>query len=375
MCLSCTWVSGSSDTTPMAFQNLNYWQLQSGDVDPATLRYEPLGMAAPGPPVLDAERPESFGRPNYDSNHFYSVINEALRSVFDDVAWVVTIATPVEGSVNTQTFVYHDADSVTAVRLIDETGDYERWLSVLAEPFGNRPVKFSFNEGQQGSGRAIHLDRLATDPASWIIDSGPSSWIARSQATVKQSILEAAQRVAGPPNVTNPDEIASLWSELVEVAGFDTTPGATTDDLDSFRQVTGFHLPDGLAVLLSLSNGAAGAFGFRSLMSVAEITRQWVGWKQIFDDFLLDDLQNHYTSDQKRTVGMYTTPHWVSFVDESTGNYAAIDLLPGPAGRQGQIIYFGADQDLVRWLACDVADFLRREIAQVRNANTGGHWF
>ena len=148
MCLSCTLLSRSSDTTPMAFRNLNYLQLKSGDIDPVTLTYEPLGIAAPGPPVLDAERPESFGRPNYDSNHFYSVINEALRSAFDDVAWVVTIATPVEESVNTRTFVYHDADSVTAVRLIDETGDYERWLSALAEPFGNRPVKFAFNEGR-----------------------------------------------------------------------------------------------------------------------------------------------------------------------------------------------------------------------------------
>ena len=359
----------------MTFQKLSYSQLKSGDIDPATLTYEALGMAAPGPPVLDAERPESFGRPNYDTNHFYSVINEALRSAFDDVAWVVTIATSAEGSVNTQTFVYHNADSVTAVRLIDETGDYERWLAVLAEPFGERPIKFSFNGGQQSSGRAIHLDLLAADPASWIVDCGPSSWIARSQATVKLSILEAAQRVAGPPNVTDPGLIASLWAELVEVAGFEPNPGATADDLDSFRQAAGFHLPDGLAALLSLSNGAKGAFGFRDLMSVAEITRQWVGWKQIFDDFLLDDLQDNYTSDQGRTVGMYTTPHWVSFVDESTGNYAALDLLPGPAGRQGQIIYFGADQDLVRWLASDVADFLRREISEVRGADTDGHWF
>ncbi|MEM6801194.1 MAG: SMI1/KNR4 family protein [Bacteroidota bacterium] len=127
-----------------------------------------------------------------------------------------------------------------------------------------------------------------------------------------------------------------------------------------FWEKTGLSLPAELRALLSIADGNTSFLdnNYR-LLSAREILNEWASWKSIFEDWTLEDLKVHI-SDGEKSLPMYTTPYWIPFMSDGTGNFKAIDLAPGPKGRAGQIISFGADEDLIKVLAEDLVSYLQR---------------
>lgn len=359
----------------MAIQTFAFSTLSSGRIDPGELSFEPVQVPELEAPRIDPDNPERFGRPNYDQVYFYGRLIGALEPIAENIQYVVTACLARgHGARPTQTFVFHGSDSITPIQFYDDRGNYELWLAAISAPLAGETLRFGFSHNQRSAGVLTGLDTLLTDPADWIKQAAPNSWVAATQSAEKQQRLDEASLATGSQVSADPEAIGELWAELVQLREVDQNPGATDEEIASFEAVSGFPMPADLATLLSLSNGAQGAFGYRSLMSVDVIIRQWKEWKAIFDDFMIDDLFHGYLSDEDRTVAVYTNPHWVSFVDERTGNYAAVDLLPGPAGQHGQIIYFGADEQQIRCLASGLEEFLRREIAH-GGTNEYESWF
>ena len=311
------------------------------------------------PPALDQKRPERFDEPNYDIALFWSHIYDALASAGIDAPRYMALAHGREDGVPAMLAVYLADGTVRAFHLDAEAGLLD-WIDALTAGMGSRPVQLgtSGNGGSAGifPGWAEALD----NPVPWLLRSAPNEWEARAQMPEKQRLMDAAAEVAGPPAAPDLTQIAPLWQRIVKANGLQVKPGASDADLAAFEAAAGFAMPEGLATLLRLCDGAAGAFGQRDLLSVQEITREWTGWKQIFDDFQIPDLTDHYTSDADRTVAFYTTPFWVPFAGDRTGNFAAIDLLPGPKGRSGQVIQFGADEELITVIGSDIVGFLRQ---------------
>lgn len=194
------------------------------------------------------------------------------------------------------------------------------------------------------------------------------------QDSKNEYLADAELSSGGPPVTVESAAIDRAWQALVEQSGGPTWQGATDAAVAMFEAATGSPLPDFLAHLLRLSNGTPssyksengkGVFGSRSLMSVAEIIAAWEEWLQIFEEWPLDHLQRGYSSDDGKTLPIYTCPEWIPILEEQTGNFVAIDLLPGSAGRAGQIIYFGADEFHIRCIADDLVDLLERERALI----------
>lgn len=350
----------------MPISAVSYASLQPGD----DLPFFELSVADLGEPSLDPRKPERHGNPNYDRKLFWAALVDALGSA--GVANPVRVVIGYGGrarNVRPIVAIYFDADSTAAGTLVDDTGNLAPWIEAITAGMGDRAVELHYDSSSTGAGVMPRFEETIADPADWLKRSAPNSWEARAELPEKERILQAAQAAAGPPVESDNTQIPGLWAEIASGSAVEATGGASSEDLARFKDATGFAMPEGLAVLLGESDGATNAFGqYLNLMSVEHILREWQGWKQIFDDFMVEDLTRSYHSDENRTVAMYTTPFWVPFIDEATGNFVAVDLLPGPAGRRGQIIYFGADEFTIRVLAADLGDFLRRQIAWNRSA-------
>ena len=198
------------------------------------------------------------------------------------------------------------------------------------------------------------------DMAEWMIGGIPSRWKALFDAPKKAQFLE--DQLAKNSSVSQADPVAAVeeWRTLLEVEGTAGGDPLTDAQLEEFVATTGLDMPAELEAILRVANGAA-RLGI-NFMGSDEIVHQWKEWKVIFDSRPLVDLTDSYKCPTDEVVPIYCNPRWIPLVEERTGNYAAIDLLPGENGRAGQIIYFGADESLsLRVIATDLTDLLRRQ--------------
>jgi len=189
----------------------------------------------------------------------------------------------------------------------------------------------------------------------------------------KDARLDALRAGAKPGSELDAGDVKAAWEALCQAWPHMTSrPGAGADELLQIRQALGYEPPAALVELLSLSNGAEGAFGTEDLLSAAQVVSNWTVWEEIFDGFDPDDLYGAVEAADDRTVAMYTCPYWVPFAVDGGGNHVAIDLAPGPAGRIGQIILFGPDETEIRCIGTDLADFLWQQVNDA-HAREGGY--
>ena len=312
------------------------------------------------PPALDQKRSERLGRPKFDKELFWGDIGAALAAEGIGTPQSMSLAHGgPEDRGKAMLAVYVPGGTIRAFHLEPSPG-LAAWIEVLAGDMWSRAVELSKTSNGSSAGIFPGWTKAQENPVPWLLRSAPNDWEAQAQTPEKQRLLEAAAQIAGPDAVSDLTQIAPLWQRIVKADGVQANAGAGDADFAAFEAVTGFAMPEGLAALLRLSNGATGAFGQRDLLSVQQITDEWKSWKQIFDDFQIADLTDHHTSDADRTVAFYTTPFWVPFAGDRTGNFAAIDLLPGPQGHRGQVIQFGADEQLIRVIGGDIVEFLRQ---------------
>ncbi len=249
--------------------------------------------------------------------------------------------------------------------------NYTRWVSKVASGFFDRfpeaemtglEILSGLRQSGQGQLTKEDLQLLKSDPATWLQNYFPHTWTAADDKPARQRFLkDAAKNISDEVDVQDEDVVAA-WQQLASQRNLKPKDSASENSFAMFADLTGFEVPAELKALLRESNGSEGAFGFRDLMSIEQITQEWQTWKDIFDGTSVHDLTSHYDAADDRTLSIYTTPFWVPFVEERTGNFIAIDLLPGPAGKRGQIIYFGAEESHnLRVLADNLVDFLLKE--------------
>lgn len=86
---------------------------------------------------------------------------------------------------------------------------------------------------------------------------------------------------------------------------------------------------------------------------------------------MLIELKGNSQPDGRKTLGIYTNPYWVPFLSTGGGNFIALDYAPGSQGTSGQIIAFGADEQKIRFIAINMADFLEQYIKSDVVLSTG----
>jgi cell wall assembly regulator SMI1 len=124
----------------------------------------------------------------------------------------------------------------------------------------------------------------------------------------------------------------------------------------------GYSLPDDFKASYLIHDGSEPVSGILiglPLMPLQEVGRQWQNWADIADDEgtvvdLSEDCRSYPAGAVKP---LYANRGWVPFAGDGM-NFVALDFDPGPAGRPGQVINAGRDDEIRYVIAGNFADFL-----------------
>lgn len=259
-------------------------------------------------------------------------------------------------------FVYLKNRSIRPVRFRDEA-TLTKWLDAMFADFTEAPaftVAFSAKSIRQSP-----IDDFAGDASlpALVRASAPEGFDSKKQTredAKKKDFLEKHRTLPAMRSRIDANETAALWrSYLATTKPAKVGRGATAVALDALEKKLGLALPRELRALYAITNGGSQLFPDNDLLSLEQVFSSWRSWKEIFDEWTLDDLQGNSRGSNGKTLGMYTTPRWVPFTKDGGGNHWAFDLMPGKKGSVGQIIEFGPDLDTIRCLAPDLNTLLR----------------
>ncbi|MGM9319941.1 SMI1/KNR4 family protein [Deinococcus aquaticus] len=140
-------------------------------------------------------------------------------------------------------------------------------------------------------------------------------------------------------------------------------PGATDPALDAFEARQGVTLPPALRALYRWHDGG-NLFGLEFL-SLERLAADRGLYADVAADHMTD-LDEVVVSHPPGAIRLlYATGDWLPFLHDGGGNHVALDLNPGPAGRVGQIITTGRDEEHRFVLAPDLETFLREYLRRL----------
>jgi cell wall assembly regulator SMI1 len=145
-------------------------------------------------------------------------------------------------------------------------------------------------------------------------------------------------------------------------------PGATDHELARMGEESAVTLPVQFLDLYRWHNGQqrkcpTGIFYGLRFMPLEEVLKEWRNHASLIED---QGTPAEATGVVKTAMG---NERWIPFATDDGGNFLAIDLDPGPRGKNGQVINFGADEVLQYALATDVASFVAWTVSQLRDGN------
>lgn len=141
-------------------------------------------------------------------------------------------------------------------------------------------------------------------------------------------------------------------------------PPADDAAIDLAQASCGAVFPDDLRALYRIADGEVGDLGFffgLPFLPLSRLVDEWLGWRDVAKDVAEMDENNEgfYTSVPPGAIAdRYTCAGWIAISHDHGGNHLGIDLAPGPCGRAGQVINFGADEDEKFVIAPSLAAFL-----------------
>jgi uncharacterized protein (TIGR02996 family) len=137
-------------------------------------------------------------------------------------------------------------------------------------------------------------------------------------------------------------------------------PGATTEEIAALEEVIGQPLPADVRESFAIHNGEREDISFilgDRLLELSAVTDQWNGWRGLED--MNDEISDVAESWPENAIRLeYANPGWVPLTQDSGSCFLGVDLDPGPAGRVGQVINFGRDEEHKCVLASGWAEFL-----------------
>lgn len=126
-----------------------------------------------------------------------------------------------------------------------------------------------------------------------------------------------------------------------------------------------------LKQMLMIHDGQAG-FGLlfgNQMLSIAEILRQWQGWREIEADGMNEDCAEFMQASPPGVVKpMYTNARWIPLTHDGGGNHMGLDFDPDAGGAEGQMIAFGADEDTKYLLARTFDDFMAKALEWIQQS-------
>lgn len=270
-------------------------------------------------------------------------------------------------------FVYAAGRRVTAVETA-VAGELATWFTRITENMHRGDHGCIVLVQTQGTGVSALMERdeqeLETAPIKVFKRWAPPSFNQADEATRKAKYLAACEKKKGPIASDDPAKVEELLRELA--ARRKHTVKKSRGDVDArltaLEQLIGDELPAGASAVWRALDGAEGLFFDHDLLSLKQVEAAWRSWRDIFDEWTLEELQGNTEPQPGITQQLYCCPKWIPIIDLVGGHYLAIDLLPGPKGRVGQLIVIGRDVETIRRIAPDMTSFLELCIAYAGGA-------
>ncbi|MGE6758196.1 SMI1/KNR4 family protein [Corallococcus interemptor] len=149
---------------------------------------------------------------------------------------------------------------------------------------------------------------------------------------------------------------------------------ATLEEIQALEAELGVQLPEDFKDLYLENNGQQEAFVVsgsmlgHSFLSLQQISFFWK--RDVVPGSQTPGVDSRIRAFQPGTVqNRLFTRRWIPLFTDTEGVYLGYDFSPGPEGRQGQIINFGARVDQHCVLASDLTGFLKRINSQLEKTD------
>ncbi|MHA7943954.1 SMI1/KNR4 family protein [Formosa sp. 3Alg 14/1] len=257
---------------------------------------------------------------------------------------------------------------------IEKTSLFEEWCDTILDEDPNEKTLtssvYSFGQNSFSSQPISNLKHITFQEhtGAFINHFIPNQFIAEKLAKEKADFLAPfIQLEAGIDMKALVESFVGLISEK----GLTLHPPTNNEAIyKTFEKEAGYPFPQLIKDYLSLHNGIDRC----AIMGAEDMYNEWKQWKDIYDDWTQEELLDTYSTNEGKALLMYTTPYWIPFFDLENGNFLAFDFAPNTKGNPGQIIRFGADQEIGYIEADDLVSFfesLRRPESEIED----NEWF
>lgn len=140
-------------------------------------------------------------------------------------------------------------------------------------------------------------------------------------------------------------------------------PPAADAALDAFERRIGLKMPRAYRQLYRWHDGEEddrhGHIYGLPLLSLRGAESEWTAWNEVLAGFGGNRYEIQGAGWPEGAVDpAYINPRWIPLTHDGSGNHIGLDFDPWPAGRRGQIILYGRDEDVKAVLAPSLGSFL-----------------
>ena len=237
-------------------------------------------------------------------------------------------------------------------------------LDVLLGSFSGDNSTLVRYSSEGGSRSNANIDLLINAPAKHIESYAPRIYFDRQLREEKLAFLDFHKSKSMDQSV-DLNKTAVLWQKILEASG-SRRIAASPKQFKEFANTTGFPFPEELKAVYEISDGAENSIFGRDLLPMERVISSWKLRKEIFDDWPLDELLADTACDEGYTIGIYVCPFRVPMVEEA-GISIAMDLMPGPDGKVGQVVDCSRDSDAIVLKNKNINQFLARCLEHLQN--------
>ena len=238
---------------------------------------------------------------------------------------------------------------------IEHTPIFEAWFTVIHDEQHKSATIYTFSKSCYSSQPASNLKNITfqENTGAFIDEFIPNQFIAEKLAKEKIDFIRPFIQLESKINL---EEVKQSFNALILEKGLTIhSPKNNEDIYVKFEKEAGFPFPTIIKEYLTLHSGIDRC----AIMSAEDIYKEWKQWKDCYDDWTQEELLDTYSTNKGKALLMYTTPYWIPFFDLQNGNFLAFDFAPNTKGTAGQIIRYGADQEIGYIEAEDLNTFLK----------------
>ena len=283
---------------------------------------------------------------SYDTMGFKDVLLKHLSKNFGSTILKLIIITPKDEKPYYDAFAYLSDKRIIRMR-IEDKGSYKLWMDIIFEDqyqkleeyksdgqFERQPElnpnpqfmltlgKGQFSQKWVNSGMLID-EKPYENTGAYLYKNAPKQYNEAKIAKEKQNYIKKYIDTTRSSNIDKA-HLKKLFDKFIRIKKLNPNPSENNEQVyEDFETSAGYAFPEELQLLFNLHNGIENT-GF---LTAEQILNEWNNWKEIYDsvDWMLIDLTGNSHPDGRKTIGIYTNPYWIPFLNTGSGNFIAID--------------------------------------------------